>query len=102
LDFSSALKFKHRERVSRSRIAISKRKQLALTFPDDHLFVAIDGMDNSKERFARNSKMLRGSNIHIDHFFSFSFFSENITQLNANYSENLACIDNKVVITLTK
>ena len=26
-----------------------------------------------------------------------TYFSENITQLNANYCENLACIDNKVI-----
>ena len=53
LDFSRALKYKHRERVSRSRIAINNRKQLAFTFPSDNLFVAIDGMDNSKSYIPR-------------------------------------------------
>ena len=40
--------YKHREKVSCSRTEIGKRKQLAQTFPNDHLFVAVDGMDNSK------------------------------------------------------
>ena len=39
---------------SRSRNAINHRKQLALSFPNDHLFVAIDGMDNSKSYIPRH------------------------------------------------
>ena len=47
--------------LSRSRNIINQRKQLALTFPNDHLFVAIDGMDNSKSylpRFLEKTKKL--------------------------------------------
>ena len=46
---------------SRSRNAINQRKQLALSFPNDHLFVAVDGMDNSKSyipRFIEKTKKL--------------------------------------------
>lgn len=38
---------------SRSRAAINVRKQLALTYPNDYIFVAIDGMDNSKSYIPR-------------------------------------------------
>ena len=61
LVFSRALKYNHRQRVSQSRNAINYRKQLALTFPNDHLFCAIDGMDNSKSyipRFIEKTKKL--------------------------------------------
>ena len=53
LKYASALKFKHREKYSRGRAEIEKRKQLSLTFPSDHLHLAIDGMDNSKSYIPR-------------------------------------------------
>ena len=39
---------------SRCRNAINHRKQLALSYPNDHLFVAIDCMDNSKSYVPRH------------------------------------------------
>ena len=61
LNYSISLKYNHRVCVSRSRNAINQRKQLALTFPNEFLFVAIDGMDNSKSyipRFMEKTKKL--------------------------------------------
>ena len=61
LNYAKSLKFKHREKYSRSRAAVNMRKQLSITFPSDHLHMAIDGMDNSKSmipRFMEKTKKL--------------------------------------------
>ena len=53
LNYAESLKLKHREQYSQSRAIVNKRKQLAITFPSDHVHVAIDGMDNSKSMIPR-------------------------------------------------
>ena len=52
-------KNKHRENFGQARRKIEEIKQLALSFPHDHLFIQIDSMDNSKSylpRYLENSK----------------------------------------------
>ena len=52
-------KNRHRENFGRARRTIEEIKQLALSFPRDHLFLQIDSMDNSKSylpRYLENSK----------------------------------------------
>ena len=39
--------------LSQCRNEINHRKQLSITYPNDYLFVAIDGMDNSKSYLPR-------------------------------------------------
>lgn len=63
MELCRSLRIKHREKYGRARMAICKLQELALSFPEDHLFIQLDGMDNRKTdipRFLLNSKRLGG------------------------------------------
>ena len=49
LDFLRGLKYLHREKFGKIRISIEIISRQALTFPEHHITIYIDGMDNSKE-----------------------------------------------------
>ena len=46
LDYANSLKAKHIETYSSARKAVVARRQRAILFPRDHLFVSFDDMDN--------------------------------------------------------
>ena len=59
LELCKSLKFKHRETFGLARRRISELQDLALTYPEDHLFISLDGMDNRKSdipKFQQNVK----------------------------------------------
>ena len=61
LELCKSLKFKHRENFGLARRKICELQELAATFPEDHLFIALDGMDNRKSdlpKFQQNVKNL--------------------------------------------
>ena len=59
LEYCKALKFRHKQCYGQARRKISELEQLAITYPEDHLFLALDGMDNRKSdlpKFQQNAK----------------------------------------------
>ena len=58
-EYSKNLQAKHREVYGNARRKICEIEQSALSYPEDHLLIKIDGMDNRKSdlpRFLTNSK----------------------------------------------
>ena len=59
LEYAKSLQCKHRELYGNARRKITEIEQSAITFPEDHILIKIDGMDNRKSdlpRFLENSK----------------------------------------------
>ena len=64
LKVAKSLRNQHRMDFGQARRSVEEIKQTAITFPEDNLFVQIDGMDNSKSylpRFLEHSKELAGT-----------------------------------------
>ena len=61
IEYCKALQFQHKQLYGLARRRICELQQLALSYPEDHLFISLDGMDNRKSdlpRFKENSKNL--------------------------------------------
>ena len=63
IEYCRSLKYQHKQRYGAARRRINDLEQLAVSFPDDHLFLSLDGMDNRKSdlpKFRENSKRFGG------------------------------------------
>ena len=63
LEYCRALKYNHKQKYGLARRRINDLEQLAVSFPQDHVFISIDGMDNRKSdlpRFQENAKRYGG------------------------------------------
>ena len=61
VEFCKALQFQHKQLYGLARRRICELQQLAITYPDEHLFISVDGMDNRKSdlpKFLQNVKNL--------------------------------------------
>ena len=59
LEYCKSLKFKHKERYGLARRRICEIQEMAITYPAEHLFISLDGMDNRKSdlpKFQQNVK----------------------------------------------
>lgn len=61
LELCKSMKFKHKQRYGLARRRICELQEMAVTYPRDHLFISLDGMDNRKSdlpKFQQNVKNL--------------------------------------------
>lgn len=61
VQYCKSLQYQHKELYGQARRRISELQQLAITFPEEHLFISLDGMDNRKSdlpKFHQNVKHL--------------------------------------------
>ena len=61
VEYCKALQFQHKQMYGLARRRICELQQLAISYPEDHLFISLDGMDNRKSdlpKFQQNSKNL--------------------------------------------
>ena len=61
IELCRSMKFKHKQCYGLARRRICELQELAITYPADHLFISLDGMDNRKSdlpKFRENVKNL--------------------------------------------
>ena len=59
VEYCKKLKFQHKQCYGLARRRICELQQLAITYPEEHLFLSLDGMDNRKSdcpKFQQNAK----------------------------------------------